>query len=188
MASVVNICNMALTRLGQQRIASLTQSGLGAELSNLFYDPTVRELLTAYEWPFAISREQLAASTETNLSKYDYIYVLPNDYLRVLTLLDPDDYSEVNTEWVIEGRKLLSDVTSCYIKYIKMPTDPSDFPQIFIEALYLRMAAKMCLKMTQDQSLMNMLFQEYMAAMQTAMGEQGANSKNMAEPITLWSE
>jgi len=188
MASEVNICNMALTRLGQQRIASLTQTGLGAELSNLYYEPTVEELLGAYEWPFAISRKQLTASAESNISNYSYIYVLPNDYLRILTLLDVDDYSEVETEWLVEGRKLLTNITPCYIKYLKIPQSPSDFPQSFIEALYLRIATKMCIKMTQDQSLMNMLYQEYMAAMQSAMGEQGANSKSMAETTTLWSE
>lgn len=188
MISEVNICNMALTRIGQNRIMSLTQTGTLAELCKLYYEPTLNELLSAYEWPFAISRSQLSASAEENLTVFDYRYQLPLNYLRVLTMLSSEDYSEITDDWEIEGDKLLSDVTPAYIKYIKMITNPTKLPQSFIEALYLRIASKIVVKITQDQSLMAALFQEYMAAMQAAMAYLGGNKKAERQPDDWWDD
>jgi len=187
--SEVSICNMALVRLGQSRISSMTQQGrLEAELSSIFYEPTVSELLTDYEWAFATERASLAVSAETNLTNYTYKYTIPNNCLRIISFIDGNSYADITDDWAIEGKYVYSNTIPGYIKYIRTITNPSVFPQLFVEALYLRLATKMCLKMTQDQSLLGMLFQEYSAALRTAMSVCGANSK--AEPVaeTLWSE
>jgi len=186
--SEVSICNMALLRLGQSRISSLTQSGLEAELSNVYYGATLEELLTDYEWPFAIERRSLAASSSTNLTDFYYKYAIPSQCLRILTFLDGDDFSEVTDEWFIEGAFVYSNRGPGYIKYISNITNPALFTQPFVEALALRIAIKMCIKMTQDQSLMNMLYQEYAVAMQSAMGLSGANSHAEPAATTPWSE
>lgn len=179
---------MALTRLGQARISSMTQqNNLGAELSTLYYESTRDELLSAYEWPFAIKRANISLSGENNLSVFAYMYNLPNDNLRILTLLNSEDYSEIDDPWELEGQKLLTDINPGYIKYIQKITNPTYFPQVFVEPLYLRMATKMCVKMTQDQTLLGIIFQEYMASMQSAMGILGANSKQKHVVDDPWS-
>ena len=178
---------MALTRIGQSRISSLSQTGVLAELSNLYYEATLNELLSAYEWPFAIARTQLSSSTNTNMTGYGYMYQLPVNYLRVITMLSEDDYSDLTDAWEIEGDKLYSDKTPAYIKYISTITSPTRLPQAFVEALYLRIASKMVLKITQDQSMMSVLFQEYIAAMQSAMAIIGGNSQEKIQPKEWWT-
>ena len=186
--SEVSICNMALTRIGQSRISSLTQAGVLAELSNLYYEATLNELLSMYEWSFAIKRSALGASGDTNLSAYSMMYNLPSDYIRVLTLLDEVDHSDITDKWEIEGRQLLTNKSPVYIKYIGKITNPNKLPQPFIEALYLRIASKMVVKITQDQSLMSMLFQEYTVAMTAAMAYIGGHSKEDIQPNEWWGE
>jgi len=178
---------MALTRIGQSRITSLDQSGVLAELSKLYYEATLNELLSAYEWPFAIARVQLSASALDNLSVYDNMYQLPTSVLRVLTMLSDEDYSDLTDKWEIEGDKLFSDTTPAYIKYIGTMPNPTKLPQPFVEALYLRIASKMVVKITQDQSLMAGIFQEYSVAFQTAIAVIGGNSQSKPVDKIWWT-
>ena len=188
MSSDVEICNMALTRLGQSRIASLSQSGLEAEMCTLYYAQTRDELLSSYEWPFAMERKVLAAEAGTNLTEYDYKYTLPTDLLRPITQISEDDYSDLTDDFRIEGQFLYSDLSPNYLKYIKKVTKASELSVLFVEPFYLRMATKMCLKLTQDQSLLTILFREYSAAMLNAMGVQGSSDRQRPADDTLWSE
>ena len=188
MNSEVSISSMALTRLGQARISSMTQKGLGAELSNQYYETTRDELISDYDWPFAIKRESIAVSADTNLSNFTYMYTLPTDYLRVLTLLSSEDYSEIKDAWQIEGLKLLTDINPAYIKYIRKVENPVELPQLFVEAFYLRMATKMCIKLTQDEKLLIKLWQEFGTALLIAKGNQGSSGRQDQVADSLWSD
>ena len=179
---------MALTRLGQSRITALSQTGLAPELCKLYYEPTRNELLSEQEWSFATKRANISLSGDENLSSFTYMYNLPTDLLRVVTLISSEDYSDIADAWELEGIYLLTGINPGYIKYIKQVTNPTQLPQLFVEAFYLRLATKMCIKLTQDQSLLGVIWQEYMAAMQTAMGICGANKKQKQTTTPLWSE
>ena len=57
MASVVEICNIALTRIGQNEpIVSLTEQSKAAELCSLHYATCRDEVLRDFDWPFAEAR------------------------------------------------------------------------------------------------------------------------------------
>lgn len=59
-ASSVEICNMALARVGVSRgISSLSDATVAAEMCNLFYEKTLRKLLTTFQWPWTIRRSRL---------------------------------------------------------------------------------------------------------------------------------
>jgi len=188
MSSQVGICNMALTRLGQQRITSLSQSSLEAQFCSLYYEQTKDELLTSHEWSFAVERKVLAAVSGDNFTEYSYKYSLPTDYLRVITQISSDDYTDLEDAYRIEGKYLLSDLSHNYIKYIKHITQDNDLPTLFVEPFYLRLATKLNLKLTQDQSLMRLLFQEFSGAMLSAMGIIGANDREAPAAVTKWSD
>ena len=187
MADQISISNMALTRLGMQRIVSIDQTGIEANLCKLYLDSTLEELLSMNNWEFALKRATLTIDGSANLTKYTYKYMLSTDTINVTTMLD-EDYNDADYEWIKEGGYLYSDYTPGLIKYVALITDYNLLPQPFTEALYLRLATKIGIKLTQDQSLMAMLYQEYAAAIKGAMGMSNANRQN-AEPATvLWSE
>ena len=59
--SKVQICNMALVKIGQARIASLEQQdNKPAATCKLLYDQMVLETLEEHNWSFARKREALA--------------------------------------------------------------------------------------------------------------------------------
>jgi hypothetical protein len=100
MASVVDICNLALSHLGDEAtVASIDppEGSQQAEHCQRFY-PIARDMmLEMHDWGFATRRiaAALSATTET-ISGWQYIYAMPNNALRVFTVLAPDapdDYS-----------------------------------------------------------------------------------------------
>lgn len=188
MSSSVEICNMALTRLGQARIASLTQTGLEAEMCNLYYDATKKELISSHDWSFAIKRAVLAAESGDNFTEYSYKYALPTDFLKMINLISSEDYSDLTDDYRIEGTSLLSNLSPCYIKYIRSGVNDTQFPSQFVQALYLRLASKMCIKLTQDQSLLGAIYQEFTGAIVSAMAIITAGSKEQYHGDELWSD
>ena len=61
MASVINICNIALARIGNSRtINSLTEKTKEAYTCNLFYESMRDAVLADNDWNFAMSRVVLA--------------------------------------------------------------------------------------------------------------------------------
>ena len=187
MDSDVAIVNMALSRVGQSRISSLTESGQNAQLCNLYYEPTKEELLSSFDFSFARDRVELMEYGGDNFSEYTYKYTLPTTSLRILNLLNSKDYSDTTDPWRREGKYILTNVSPCFVKFTKKITNPSQMPQTFIEALYLRLASKLIVKVTQDQKLFGPMFQEFTAAMQIAMAVDGSTQQETESEETLWS-
>lgn len=139
MASVVGICNGALQRLGAARITSLEDNTKNARECNAAYERRRDAMLRKHRWSFAITRAQLAAdSTAPAFGPANY-FTLPTDCMRVLL---PD---EVDTDWVIEGRKIATDWGApLELRYVKQVTDPNTMDALFREALAIDLALTLC--------------------------------------------
>jgi hypothetical protein len=147
--SVISICNLALQKLGAQRIVSFEDATKNAHLCEGFYDQAVDETLRSHPWNCAICRKELAAEEEAPAFGWTYQYVLPSSpyCLRVLQM----DY--LDYEFVIEGRMLLTDQGTCKILYVKRVVDPNEFDALLVEAIAARLATKLAYPVTQSLSL-----------------------------------
>lgn len=154
MASKVDICNSALRKLGVERINSLTEDNSRAKVCNDRYDILRDEMLRSHPWKFAIKRTTAAAILAVPLFDWEKQYQLPSDCLRVLRV--NDDY----TKWSQEGDKILSNETSCKIKYISR-VEEALFDSSFIEVLAFRMAVDMCYSITQSTAREQTLQAQY---------------------------
>lgn len=98
MASVVDICNLALAHLGDAAtVASIDppEGSAQAEHCQRFYPIARDSLLELHSWNFAATRASLALLTNT-MPEWTYIYAAPNDMLQAIAVLPPeasDDYS-----------------------------------------------------------------------------------------------
>ena len=158
-SSKVELCNHALSYLGESRIASLEEETERARICNLLYGQTRDELLADFEWPFAIKRRALSSVTEENNTKYDYRYALPADYLTLIDVLDSESFKE-KTNWRvrqydydIEGDRLLTNLSPCYIKYVYRLDSPNKYPALFDQAFALSLAAKIAPRLSQNFQL-----------------------------------
>ena len=165
MASNVSICNLALTILGADRITALTDNSENARRLTTIYDPCLEDVLRAHPWNFAIKRSQLARLSSTPIFGYEYEFQLPADCLRPLEI---NDGASLIMGFKIEGRKVLTEYDTIYLKYITKITDPNQYTSQFIFVLSSRLAAEIAYAVTNNKATAEQMFQLYITRLQTA--------------------
>lgn len=138
-ASDVAIANLALTRLGDLRITSLSENTKPAREVNAVYTMLRDRLMRRYVWRFAVKRDSVAASTDEPAFGYDYKFPLPSDCLRVLQVGEyfpgvslADFVGSSSADYAIEGRYILSnDDGPLYLRYLARIEDPTQFDAAF---------------------------------------------------------
>jgi hypothetical protein len=149
MASVVGICNSALVKMGASRIIQMTEGSKNANLCNEQYEKVRDDILRSHIWNFAVKRTKLAQLTETPTFGFNYEYQLPADFLRVVSV-HPNDSGSGLVAYKIEGRKLLTNSTEIYLRYIYQVTDPNDMDALFRETLAYALASDLAIPITQS--------------------------------------
>jgi hypothetical protein len=156
MASVIDVCNRALDKLGQSPITSLEDGNKAANLCNRTWPVVRNRLLRSYPWNFAVKRDSTAPESDTPSWGATYQHSLPADCLRLIEILDVR-----TTEYEVEGNKILCDDEVLYIRYIREVTDPNEFDALFLDAAASLMAFEMCEALTQSNTKKDVLWNEY---------------------------
>ena len=163
MASEVGICNLALTKIGEDQIISLTENSKAGRLCNLHYQPTRDAVLRSHIWNFAIKRVELALSTTTPSYDFAYQFALPSDYIRIL-----ETNLTTTAEWKIESGHLLADSDSVKVRYLARITNPNEFDALFIEAFSARLAAELTIPLADSPPLAKIMFDLYSSKVEEA--------------------
>jgi hypothetical protein len=169
--SDVQICNIALTRLGNERVlTALTQANKEGRLCALHYPLARDAVLAAHPWNFAVRRVDLALEDATPPFEYTYRYPLPSDCLKVIRTEDEaagfsDDY---RIESVASGLVLLSENSVVAIEYIARIEDVALFSPLFVDVLAQRIAAELAPAFADSQSMAQQLWQIYEAKLREA--------------------
>ena len=157
MASVVDICNGALNQLGATTILSLTEDSKNARLCNSRYTQVRDALFRTHPWNCLQKRIELALDTSAPIWGFKYSYTLPADCLRLLRILDYD------TNYKVEGRKVLSNSETMKILYVSRVTDPNEYDELLRETISASLGADIAFGVTSNnQTATNMynLFKE----------------------------
>jgi hypothetical protein len=157
MASVVEICNGSLNQLGATTILSLTEDSKNARLCNSRYSQVRDAVFRSHPWNCLQKRVELAADTDAPAWGFKFAYTLPADCLRLLRILDYD------SNYKVEGRKILSNTSSMKILYIGRITDPNEYDESLRETLSAALGADIAFAVTSNnQTATNMynLFQD----------------------------
>ncbi|EOW44572.1 hypothetical protein A1YG_03321, partial [Escherichia coli KTE130] len=89
MASVVEICNRALSNIGNSRsINSLTEASKEAGECSLHFEACRDAVLSDFDWNFATKRVALA-DTSNPPPDWEYAYQYPSDCLRITEIMLP---------------------------------------------------------------------------------------------------
>lgn len=145
------ICNMALSRIGAKRLAysGTTETDLDANTTleaiqcNLHYAQTRDSLLRSNWWTFARHTVALVRDTETPVDEFDYQYILPDDYLRPISIYEERYSDEALYSYRVEGTRLKSNDSSVVLRYVRKVTDVAEFDPLFIEVFVLAIAKKL---------------------------------------------
>lgn len=148
----LDICNMALAKIGEPPINAIDYYGTPAQRQcHMHYHPCRREVLCAHPWKFATKFATL--NTDDPESRWPKPHTLPLDALRVLEVSAPN--------WTLRGRTIWSPEPKINLKYIADEEECSKFEPHFIEALATRLACKICVPLTKSHARRQGLIEEW---------------------------
>ena len=90
-------------------------------------------MLEMHPWTFAVTRVTSAAESGVTVPyNYSHQHAFPGDCLKILQVGQSRHPQE---EYKIEGRKILYNGSTLYLRYIKDVEEPTQFPDLFANSL-----------------------------------------------------
>lgn len=170
--SSTSIANLALARLGQTRITSISDTTLKeAVWSNELY-PTARDYVTeAYLWRHAKTVATLVETTNDRSDDFAYAYTRPSACLSFRYLMastggfDPQD----PIRFECNGTKIYSDEPDARGVYTAQTTDVTTYPPSFVDAVSFYLAHLLVGPLRLENKLLTDMMQAYKNAVSYAI-------------------
>lgn len=149
MLTKIDICSMALLKLGEAPIQSLTDDSAAARLARTLYEPIADTLLAMHPWHFASRTIELVRNTDGE-------FRLPSDCLRV-----------IKCDGQISGDKIISSQDKISITALmRIPAEM--FPTYFASLAATKLAMEFCIPLTGEQAVFRTMAALYESELQTA--------------------
>ncbi len=186
MASQVEIANLALAKLGADRITDFGDGTESANLVSLMFPNVVEETISDGAWTSATFRAELALLVDTPEFGFDFQFQLPTlpSVIRVLSI---NEDAPGENDFAIEGDKLLANVNGMKIKYIGLISDPQDFDIYLKRSIVARLALDLSYVITGKDGTTLRLQKEYLSTIQeglTVNGMQGSSLRTVSNQIS----
>lgn len=188
MASPVQVCNRALSRIGiDQLIEDLNDPNSRAQACLQHYDDCRIELLQDFPWGFAQKVVQLAEVADVTVPGWRYVYRYPVDCLRAQQVTDESGgrgatgnifrdiwsydlpgeflqrvpYAVMADPVTVGARVIVTDLELAYLWYTADVTDINQFPPLARSALSWKIAGEIALGLRADTRLQQNAIQQY---------------------------
>lgn len=169
MAEQTEICNMALSIVGDESITGITSGTPQADACNLVYHHLRRAMLRAHDWGWASQTEVLSASTEDPPADWAYRYVYPANCIAVRELYlgttvkgDPPLPYAVEQFDAGNAKSILSDVDGACARFTSDVTDEALFDDQFAMAFVWRLASEIAIPLTRKPAIQTAAFRTYL--------------------------
>ena len=179
MASVVDICNGALNQLGATTILSLTEDSKNARLCNSRYTQVRDSVFRSHPWNCLQKRVELAQDTTAPAWGFKYAYTLPADCLRLLRILDYD------SNYKVEGRKILSNTSSMKILYVSRVTDPNEYDELLRETLSAALSADIAFAVTSNNTTATNMYNLFQDKLKDARFVDSTEGQNIEQDLGM---
>ncbi|MBO7509465.1 MAG: hypothetical protein J6T57_04295 [Alphaproteobacteria bacterium] len=140
---------MALLKLGENPIQSLSDDTAAAKLGRTLVDFVIDTLLAIHPWRFACNSYTLARDEDGN-------FEIPSEVLRI-----------IKTNGHVIGNKIVSDIDTLNITAI-VRVSPDKFPSYFASLVATKLATEFCMPLTSDQTVFRTMVALYETELQTA--------------------
>lgn len=172
----LNICNLALSILGQAALSSLSEVNNRATLCKQYYDIVRQQVLREHDWSFARCQEKLLLVREEDFgNKMAYIYQKPANCLFVSKVYNDalhgglkEQQFKLEFDNLSKKEVIRTECAEAYAEYTKNITDTSMFDAPFVDAMSALMAYKMAHSLTGSLEITKMAYQQYQMALDGA--------------------
>ena len=179
MASVVDICNGALNQLGATTILSLTEDSKNARLCNARYTQIRDALFRTHSWNCIQVRASLAKDATAPAWGFTSSFTLPGDCLRLLYIVDFD------SNYKVEGRKILSNTSTMKILYVSRITDPNEYDELLRETLSAALGADIAFGVTSNNQTAQNMYQLFQDKLRDARFVDSTEGQNIDQDLGM---
>ena len=179
MASIVEICNGSLNQLGATTILSLTEDSKNARLCNQRFTQVRDAVFRSHPWNCLQKRVELAVDTDAPAWGFKFAYTLPADCLRLLRILDFD------SNYKVEGRKILSNTSSMKILYIGRVTDPNEYDESLRETLSAALGADIAFAVTSNNTTATNMYNLFQDKLKDARFVDSTEGQNLDQDLGM---
>ena len=149
MLTKLDLCSMALLKLGEKPITALNNDTAPAQLASTLYEPTMDALLAAHPWRFATQHITIEKNQDDE-------FIIPNNVLRIL-----------RCSGRVLGKKILSRANTVQMLAV-MRVGAEDFPSYFVSLAATKLAMEFCIPLTGNQQTLRILISLYESEFQNA--------------------
>ncbi len=149
MHTKIDLCTMALLKLGEKPIQSLIEDTPAAQIARTLFDSVIDMLLAMHPWRFACKKFELAKNDDGD-------FLIPSECLRVL-----------KCSGEIIGNKVIAPTQNISITAI-VRVEPENFPSYFVSLAATKLAMEFCIPLIGDQTVFRMLAALYETELQSA--------------------
>ena len=150
MQTKVDICNLALVRLGAKRINSLDENTPSAKNCSLFFDQIADIVLREHSWSFATKNQSLGLIADESVIGWDYLYKFPADCLaprriynaETVGLTERQEFKAMQSP-ATGSVVIAAKISPCYLEYTAKIADVAMYDSSFVDALAWRLAAEL---------------------------------------------
>jgi len=161
MFTKIDLCSMALLKMGEKPIQSWCEDSAAAQLARTLFDSTVDTLLTIFPWRFAT--QTLILSRNTNGD-----FVIPENVLRIL-----------KCQGQIVGKTIITSGDTTEISAI-IKTETERFPSYFANLVATKLAVEFCIPLLGDANVFKMMSVLYESEYQSAKFIDSTTSVNQS--------
>ena len=184
--TTVDIANFAIQLCGSEAVLiTLNDVNKEARLCRQNYDQARRATLQRHPWKFSIVRALVSLdSTETPAFGYTGKYLLPEDYIRVVSLND-----QYSGDWVREGRHILYNSNAdIQLRYVSDIEEIEFYDPLFIDAFVAELASRICYPIAQSSERLQMIQETAKHAIKLAKRSDAIEQSALAIEATLYDE
>lgn len=156
MATDVQLASQALGLLRANEITAFNDGSNEADICDLYYDDFKADILTRFQWNFALKKALLVATTAP-VNEWRYAHDLPSECLRLWALY-PSSAVGVKpiNNYALQGqagtREVHSNNSTLYAEYT-VDVDEANFPGYFTHFFIHAFAALIAMPVTDDDAL-----------------------------------
>lgn len=170
----VDICNLALSHIGQGAITLAEYTGgLNESARHLktIYDSSRDNVLRMKDWRFASVKEALVVTAD-NIPGWAYIYTHPAKCLHINKIFydvesqnpDPIEFEVIFIIGVapaVDRKVIATNYDDAYIDYVYQVTDPALFDTSFVTAFSYFLAAQIAKPLANDNKMAELMMNLY---------------------------
>jgi len=188
MRNTTELANFALMALGVGQIQSINDAGNSATLCANWCRHATRTTLVQGLYGSTIKRVELT-STGDPMDGWSYGYLIPEDCLKIIALLDSRTSVDDGYDWSTEAGYLYTDTPGAWLKYVAEPNDIAQLDDLVAEAIGYRLAVLVGpgLGMDQENTALREVERRFSVADGAARTVNTAN-KAISTRAVLWSQ